>query len=721
MTRYRQSDERPGPNSESGDATIELSGTVSLERRGHFALLLCDNPPLNLIGRSVRAGLHAGIRQVEADPEIEAAIILCRGRSFFAGADITEFGQDDTGPGWSEVDRAIDLCAKPILAAIHGNCLGGGFEIALACQYRIAEGTAVFGFPEVKLGLIPGAGGTQRFTRLAGFAAALDIIPSGRSIAAEDALRLGAIDRIAEGGLEADALAFAQALISSSRKGILARARNRSDKIAEAEPELFDRARENARRRYRGIEAPLRAIEAIENAGHMSFEAAMAAEAAIFRSCEATAQHRALTYLFFAERAARRVPDVPPDLPPRKIGTVAVVGGGTMGRGICLALAERGVPVTLVEISEPARDSAMELIRREIAGNIAKGRLSAAEAKERLSRITGAAALAAAAGADLVIEAIFEDLEAKKSLFADLDRIMAKGVILASNTSNLDIDRIAAATARPQDVIGLHFFSPANIMKLLEIVRGARTSPEVVATALALARRLDKQPVVARVCDGFIANRAFDSYWRQTRFLVEEGASPYEIDEALLGFGMPLGPFAVNDLVGLDVAAQIRRNRKDRLPADARLDTIEDELAAAGRWGRKNGRGWYLYEKDARTGTPDPEVLAAIDAYRRRNGFTPRRISPEEIVERCIYALVNEGAREIEEGIALRASDIDVAAVNGFGFPRHRGGPMRYAEDIGLKSVAAKIEAFHASLGYWWKPSRLLLDLAKSGRGFSDP
>jgi 3-hydroxyacyl-CoA dehydrogenase len=363
----------------------------------------------------------------------------------------------------------------------------------------------------------------------------------------------------------------------------------------------------------------------------------------------------------------------------------------------------------------------MELIRREIAGNIAKGRLSAAGAKERLSRITGAAALAAAAGADLVIEAIFEDLEAKKSLFADLDRIMAKGVILASNTSNLDIDRIAAATARPQDVIGLHFFSPANIMKLLEIVRGARTSPEVVATALALARRLDKQPVVARVCDGFIANRAFDSYWRQTRFLVEEGASPYEIDEALLAFGMPLGPFAVNDLVGLDVAAQIRRNRKDWLPAEARLDTIEDELATAGRWGRKNGRGWYLYEKDARTGTPDPEVLAAIDAYRRRNGFTPRRISPEEIVERCIYALVNEGAREIEEGIALRASDIDVAAVNGFGFPRYRGGPMRYAEDIGLKSVAAKIEAFHARLGYWWKPSQLLFDLAKSGRGFSNP
>jgi 3-hydroxyacyl-CoA dehydrogenase len=291
---------------------------------------------------------------------------------------------------------------------------------------------------------------------------------------------------------------------------------------------------------------------------------------------------------------------------------------------------------------------------------------------------------------------------------------------LASNTSNLDIDQIAAATGRPQDVIGLHFFSPANTMKLLEIVRGERTSPEVVATALALARRLDKQPVVARVCDGFIANRAFDAHWRQTRFLVEEGASPYEIDEALHAFGMPLGPFAVNDLVGLDVATQIRRNRKDRLPAVARLDTIEDELADQGRWGRKNGRGWYLYEKDARSGRPDPEVLAAIDAYRRRHGFAARRIAPEEIVERCIYALVNEGAKEIEEGIALRASDIDVAAVNGFGFPRYRCGPMRYAEDIGLKSVAAKIEALHASLGYWWTPSRLLLDLAGSGRGFSD-
>jgi 3-hydroxyacyl-CoA dehydrogenase len=644
---------------------------------------------------------------------IEAAIILCRGRSFFAGADITEFGQDDTGPGWGEVDRAIDLCAKPILAAIHGNCLGGGFEIALACQYRIAEGTAVFGLPEVKLGLIPGAGGTQRFTRLAGFAAALDIIPSGRSIAAEEALRLGAIDRIAEGGLEADALAFAQALIASSRKGILARARNRSDKIAEPEPERFDRARENARSaiaasrrasRHRG-HRECRAYELRGGDGGRGHDLPAA------KPPPSTAPGLSLL-----PTRAWRVPDGR-QICRRAKSACCRRRRRPMGRGICLALAERACRHSCRDI-EPARDSAMELIRREIAGNIAgkAGR----PAPSSVCRGSRAPHPRSAAGADLVIEAIFEDLEAKKIL-ADLDRIMAKGVILASNTSNLYINRIAAATARPQDVLGLHFFSPANIMKLLEIVRGDETSPEVVATALALARRLDKQPVVARVCDGFIANRVFDSYWRQTRFLVEEGASPYEIDEALLAFGMPLGLLAVNDLVGLDVAAQIRRNRRVRLPADARLDTIEDELAAAGRWGRKNGRGWYLYEKDARTGTPDPEVLAAIGAYRRRNGFTPRRISPEEIVERCIYALVNEGAREIEEGIALRASDIDVAAVNGFGFPRYRGGPMRYAEDIGLKSVAAKIEAFHARLGYWWKPPRCCSILPNRGAASPTP
>lgn len=702
--------------------THELSSTVFFERCGRIALLCCDNPPVNLVSRSVRAGLLAGMGLVAKDAAIDAVVILCRGRGFFAGADITEFGQPDSGPSWGELDRAIDLAAKPVIAAIHGNCLGGGFEIALACHYRIVEGAARFGFPEVKLGLIPGAGGTQRFPRLAGFAAALDIIPSGRSITAAEALTLGAIDAITEGPLEDAAVAFAARFAADDRPYVLPRARDRRERIAEAnsQPALFEEARAASRRRQRGVAAPLAAIEAIENALHMPFEEGVAAEAAIFRRCQASAEHRALGHLFFAEREARRVPELGP-VTARPIGAVAVIGGRTMGRGISLVLAEKGIPVTLVELSPTARDQALDAIRQEVARSTARGRLSDVQAAELGGRITGADKLAAASGVDLVIEAVFEDLEVKRTLFTELDMIMPRGVILASNTSNLDIDRIAAATGRPEAVLGLHFFSPANIMKLVEIVRGAKTAPGTLATALALAKRLDKQPIVARVCDGFIANRAFDPYWRQARFLVEEGASPYEIDDALVAFGMPMGPFAVNDLVGLDVAAQIRRNRKGRLPPEARVDTIEDELAEAGRWGRKNGRGWYLYEKGARGGVADLEVLDMVETYRRRNGFAARHILAEEIIERCIYAVVNEGAKEIEEGIAIRASDIDVAAVNGYGFPRHRGGPMRYAEEVGLKQVAARIGAFHAEKGYWWKPSRLLLDLAASGRGFSAP
>ena len=559
---------------------------MSLERRGHFALLLCDNPPLNLIGRSVRAGLHAGIRQVEADPGIEAAIILCRGRSFFAGADITEFGQDDTGPGWSEVDRAIDLCAKPILAAIHGNCLGGGFEIALACQYRIAEGTAVFGFPEVKLGLIPGAGGTQRFTRLAGFAAALDIIPSGRSIAAEEALRLGAIDRIAEGGLEADALAFAQALISSSRKGILPVPETGRTRSPGSEPELFDRARDNARRRYRGIEAPLRAIEAIENARLMDFEAAMAAETAIFRGCEATAQHRALTYLFFAERAARRVPGCGAGSAAaqgrhrrgyrrRHHGTRHLAGFRRAGH----AGHARRVSVAGARRRNGADPPGGRRQCRQRQAERGPGEVAPVDDHGCRGPLRGRGGRSGDRGH-------LRGTGGKAEALRRPRRGHGAGRHLGVQHLEFDIDQIATATARPQDVIGLHFFSPANIMKLLEIVRGAKTTPEVVATALALAKRAGQAADGGRVCDGFIANRAFDSEWRQTRFRVEEGAEPYETIH-ILTFGMPHGPFAVNDLVGLDMAAEIRRNREGPAARRSEADRIEDELAAAGRWGRK--------------------------------------------------------------------------------------------------------------------------------------
>jgi 3-hydroxyacyl-CoA dehydrogenase len=699
-----------------------MSSTVFLLRRGRIGLIACDNPPVNAISRSIRVGLYEVLQQILKDDALDAGVIICRGKTFFAGADITEFGEGDSHPTWQELDRALDLSAKPLIAAIHGTCFGGGFELALACQYRVSDAGARFSFPEVNLGVIPGGGGTQRFPRLAGFEAALALIPTCRVIGAKEALVMGAVDGLSQGDLEADAIAFATAMAAEGKGKPLPRARNRTDKVEEArgKPEWFKNARSNAERRMRGAKAPLQAIQAIENALHMDFDAAMQAEVEAFRACEKGEQHRALGGLFFAEREARRVPDLPTDTQPRKVDRVAVIGGGTMGRGISLAMADSGIPVTLIEVSEEARRKAMQTIEKEIAGSVAKGRISEQEGKKRLGCVSSAAELSAAADADLIVEAVFENMAVKTKVFTAVDGIAKRGAILASNTSNLDINEIARATRRPADVAGLHFFSPANIMKLLEIVRGDQTAPDALATLIDFAKRIGKQAVVARVCDGFIANRAFDQYWRQTRFLVEEGASPYDIDKALHDFGMPMGPFAVSDLVGLDVSAQIRKNRKGSLPPEARLDTIEDELAESGRWGQKNGLGWYRYENGARAGIPDQAVLESIDAYRKREGFHPRKISADEIIERCIYALVNEGAKEIEEGIAIRASDIDVAAVYGFGFPAYRGGPMHYAEEVGLKSVAAKVEAFHADKGYWWRPSRLLLDLARSGRNFSD-
>lgn len=699
----------------------ELSKTVSLERRGEIALLWTDNPPVNAIGQSVRTGLYKGLGEIARDPAIKAAVIICRGSSFFSGADITEFGQPEQPPSWLELDRAIDLSDKPIVAAIHTRAFGGGLETALACHYRVADKAAVFAFPEVGLGIIPGGCGTQRFPRICGFEAALDIIPSARVFGIEEALQLGAIDRAVDGNLEAAAIAFAREIIAKNLSSAdLPRARSCEAAIAaaRANPQIFERARANVRRRYRGFNARIRAIDAVENALTMSFDDAFKAEVDIFEDCVRTAEHRALSHLFFAEREARRVPDLPKGVPARKIGQVAVIGGGTMGRGITLAFAERGFPVRLVEVSAEARDRALAYCRQEIETGLAKGRVSEAEAKARIKRITGGVGLGDAAGSDLVVEAVFEDMDLKKKVFAELDRIAPKGAILASNTSNLNINEIAAVTGRPQDVVGMHFFSPANIMKLLEIVRGDKTGADVLATALAVAKAINKQPVVARVCDGFIANRAFDTYWREAEFLVEEGASPYDVDKTLYDFGMPMGPFAVADLVGLDVGQLIRKTQRLKLPQGARFSAIEDAIVATGRLGQKSRGGWYSYGANARSGTPDPEILELIARYRHERGFTPRTIPAEEIIARCIYSVINEGAKELEEGIAIRSSDIDVAAVYGYGFPAWRGGPMQYADEIGLPVVAAAVERLHGAQGYWWEPSKLLLDLAKSGRKF---
>jgi len=701
--------------------TTELSKTVSLERRGDIALLWTDNPPVNAISQSVKAGLHKGMTEIARDPAIKAAIVICRGSSFFSGADITEFGQAEQPPSWLDFDRSLDLSDKPVVAAIHTRAFGGGLEVALACHYRVADKAVVFAFPEVGLGIIPGGGGTQRFPRVAGFEAALDIITSARVFGTEEALKLGVIDRVVEGKLEDAAIAFAREILAKGTKGgDLPRARNRYDAIAvaKANPQIFAKTRETVKKRFRGFTGRLRAIDAIEKAVTLPFDEGFKAEVAIFDDCVKTAEHRALSHMFFAEREARRVPDLPKGLAGRKVANVAVVGGGTMGRGITLAFADRGIPVRLIEANAEARDKALAYCRKEIEAGLAKGRMSEAEAKARIARITGGTGLQDCAGADLVIEAVFEDMDLKKKVFAELDGIMAKGAILASNTSNLDIDEIAAVTKRPADVIGMHFFSPANIMKLLEIVRGEKTGADVLATALAVAKAINKQPVVARVCDGFLANRAFDPYWREAEFLVEEGASPYEVDKVLYDFGMPMGPFAVADLVGLDVGQLIRKRQRLKLPQGVRYAAIEDDIVALDKLGQKNGAGWYRYDANARSGTPDPAIEGVIDVYRQRRGFSPRKISAEEIIQRCIYVVINEAAKELEEGIAIRSSDVDVASVYGMGFPAWRGGPMQYADEIGLKTVADAVERLHQSQGYWWEPAKLLLDLAKTGRKF---
>lgn len=702
----------------------ELSKSVTLEMRGPVALLWTDNPPVNAISRSVIKGLYAGVEAIEKDPAIKAGIIICRGTSFFSGADITEFGTAEDFPGWMDADRKIDLCAKPMIAAIHTRAFGGGFEIALASHYRVAEKSAQFAFPEVGLGIIPGAGGTQRFPRVAGFPAALDIIPSARVIGADEALKLGAVDKLVEPGtLEAEAVAFANGIIGTGVAGAkLPRARNREDHVAAAaeSPEMFAKAREATAKRYRGFKGRMIAIDIIENALKLPFEEAVKTEVKMCEALVHTAEHRALAGLFFAEREARRVPDLPKGTPTRKIKSVAVIGGGTMGRGITLAFADRGFPVRLIEVSQDALDKALAYCRGEIEAQVKKGRIAEAEAKARIARIEGGVGVESAAGRDLVIEAVFEDMALKKKIFADLDRVMEKGAILASNTSNLDVNEMAAATKRPGDVLGLHFFSPANIMKLFEIVRGDKTSPEVLATALEVSKAIGKQPVVARVCDGFIANRAFDNYWREAEFLVEEGASPYEIDKVLYDFGMPMGPFAVADLVGLDLGQYIRKNSRAKLPQGARISYLEDAIVAKNRIGQKNGKGWYNYGENARAGAQDPEIEALIAAFRKEKGLKTRKISGDEIIERTIYAVINEGAKELEEGIAIRASDIDVASVYGMGFPSYRGGPMRYADEVGLKKVAAAVERFHGEHGYWWQPSKRLLDLAKKDGKFNE-
>ncbi|MQT12619.1 3-hydroxyacyl-CoA dehydrogenase NAD-binding domain-containing protein [Segnochrobactrum spirostomi] len=683
---------------------------VRTEHHGSIAVIVIDNPPINASSHAVRAGLLDAVVAAEHDPDIAGIVIACAGKTFVAGADISEFDRPPQAPLLREVVNRIEASTMPVIAALHGTTLGGGFELALGCHYRVIDAKGVVGLPETTLGLVPGAGGTQRLPRLAGDAAALDLIPTGRRVAAAEALTLGLVDAVADG----DLLRFAIDYLAARLEDPLPRASDIA--LPPIDPTVFAAARASVARRFPGQIAPLKAIEAIE-AAHGPFAAGAAFEADTFAALRASPQARALRHVFFAERTAAKIPELG-RAEPHPLDHLGVVGGGTMGAGIAVAALLAGLPVVLAERDEAAANAARDRVAGLLAESVSRGKLSA-EARDRLlaERFTAAAEYAALGAVDLVIEAAFEDLAVKREIFAALDRTVKPGAVLATNTSYLDVGAIAAATTRPADVIGLHFFSPAHVMKLLEIVVPAGAAPAAVATGFALAKRLGKIAVRAGVCDGFIGNRIFSAYRRVCEAIAEDGAHPADIDAALKAYGYPMGPFEVQDLAGLDIGYAMRRRRDAIRDPRERYVSLADRLFEAGRLGRKSGRGFYLYEsgKAVRDASLD-DILAE---ERAAKGIAARTFTPETIARRALLAMVNEGAKILEEGIALRASDIDVVMIAGYGFPRWLGGPMFAADDEGLAAIAAEIDALATEDEFLWQPAALLTARAAEGGGFA--
>ena len=685
-----------------------------------IALITLDNPPVNGLGHAVRQGIVQGLQHAQADEHVVAIVITGANGVFSGGADIREFNtpKAKAEPTLLQVIAAAESSPKPVIAAINGTCMGGGLELSLGCHFRVATREAKLALPEVKLGLIPGAGGTQRLPRMVGPEKALEMIVGGEPVAAGKLVHTELIDRIIDKDFVDGAVAFAREVANERRTPKLAR--NFSAKHSDPKA-LFDAARDQARARNRHLQAPLRCIDAVEAAATREFDDGLRYERELFLQLMQSEESRAMRHAFFAERAASKMAGMPPETLPRPVDRVAVIGAGTMGGGITMALVNAGIAVTLVEADDAALQRGLENIRRNYDASVTRGKLTAATVAERMARILPTLSMAEVAKADLVLEAVFEDMGVKEKLFGEMDARARPGAILATNTSTLDVDRLAAATRRPQDVVGLHFFSPANVMRLLEVVRGEKTAHDVLATALALAKRIGKVPVVAGVCDGFIGNRMLYHYVRQAQFLLEEGATPAQVDEALERFGMAMGPFRMGDLAGNDISWAVRKRRYAEKP-DARRLPIADRLCELGRFGQKTGAGWYRYEKGSRDALPDPAVEKLVDDHRREQGITPRNIDDAEIVDRCILALVNEGARILEEGIAARASDIDVAYLTGYGFPRHRGGPMLHADMLGLPKVVARMEEFARNPKAdptFWRPAPLLARLAAEGRSFN--
>ncbi|MCW5983051.1 MAG: enoyl-CoA hydratase/isomerase family protein [Bryobacteraceae bacterium] len=701
-----------------------MAGHVSLTRNKEIGIVTIDNPPVNAFSPGIPRSIATSIEQLGADPRTAAIVLIGAGRGFSAGADIEELQRIASGHQPRAMDlrilaRRIEDCPKPVVCAIHGVCLGGGLEIALGAHYRIAAPSGSFAQPEVKIGLIPGAGGTQRLPRVAGVARALEMCWRGEPAGAEQALADGIVDRIVSNDLLTAAIAFARETLA--RGGKPPRTRDRDEKLTPEryDPAIFDAARAAARKSMRGQTAPLRAIEAVEASTRLPFDEAMALETSLFEKCLYSEQGRALIHVFFSERNAAKVPGLAPDAPALPVKQAAVAGAGTMGGGIAMTFANAGIPVALKEATRDALDRGVERIRSNYAVSVKRGRFTQAFADERMELIRPSLDYDGFADADVIVEAVFEDMELKKGVFAELDRVAKPDALLATNTSSLDIDSFAGQTSRAGMVLGLHFFSPANVMRLLEIVRGAATTPTAIATAVALARKLNKVPVVVGNCLGFAGNRMFEPYRLEAQFLVEEGAAPETVDRALYDFGMAMGPLATGDLVGLDVAWRIRRLFQEREPPGFRKPLVEDRLYDLGRYGQKSGAGWYRYDEN-RKPQPDAEVAALTRQLAAAAGIPQREIAPEEIVERTIYALVNEGARILGEGIAQRAADLDIIYVAGFGFPAWRGGPIWYAGEVGLAKVYARIREFEREHGPRWAPAPLLCQLAEQGRSFSE-
>ena len=686
---------------------------VRFDTEDGIGVITVDNPPVNALSPGVPEGIIAAVRQGNADPAVRAMVLIGAGRSFIAGADIRQFGSGRPRPPIGQRSHDIlDDSDKPVVAAIHGFALGGGLENALACQYRIAARSAKLGLPEVLIGIIPGGGGTQRLPRLIGAKAALDLIVSGRHVPADEAQRLGMIDEIVEDAadLRAAAVAFARR-VADTRP--LPRVRDRTDKLA-AEPGLFEATRKSIARRARNQKAPYHAIAAVEAAGTLPFEEGLARERDLFAELENSDEARALRYAFFAEREVAKLPDIPRDTPLRPIATAAVVGAGTMGGGIAMSFADYGYPVKILEVSPEALERGMQRIRATYDTSVKRGSLAAPERDKRLARITPVSSYDEIADCDVVIEVVFEEIPVKQEVFAKLDQVMKPGALLLSNTSGIDIDIMAQATKRPQDVAGSHFFAPANVMKLLEVVKGARSAPDVLATTMALGRKIGKISALAGNCDGFVANRSRAPFNSEMIILLEEGALPEQVDKVMIDFGYPIGPFAVADLSGLDIGYAGRRRRAAQNPNYRKLP-IADHIVEIGRLGQKTGAGWYRYEAGDRTPHPDPEVARIIKEKAAELGVPQREFGDEEILQRLLLASVNEACKILEEGIALRASDIDVMWLNGFGFPRYRGGLMFWADGIGVREVYNRIAAWHQRYGERWAPAPLLRRLAESG------